>query len=185
MQRKLLTLVATAALVAFLAGTAASADEPARAYVGLKKCKMCHKKEDKGNQYGQWLETGHAKAFETLGSDKALEKGKEIGVENPQADERCLKCHVTGYGVDAELGLKLVPENGVTCESCHGAGGDYYKKKVMQGIADGKKDRDAVGLIKPDEAVCLKCHNEDNPFHEGFDYDTAFEKIAHPRPDKG
>ncbi len=184
MQRKLLTLVATAALVALLAGTL-SAEEAARSYVGLKKCKMCHKKEDKGNQYGQWLETGHAKAFETLAGEKALERAKELGIENPQADERCLKCHVTGYGVDAVLGAKLVPENGVTCESCHGAGGDYYKKKVMKAIADGTKDRVKVGLTKPDETVCLRCHNEDNPFHEGFDFDSAFEKIAHPRPDKG
>ncbi len=122
MQRKLLTLVAMTVLAAFLAAAAvAVAEEPAREYVGLKKCKMCHKKKDKGNQYGQWLETAHAKAFETLGGEKA--------------------------------------------------------------IAKGTKDRESVGLTKPDESVCLRCHNEDNPFYTEFDFDTAFEKIAHPRPE--
>ncbi len=184
MQRKLLTLVAMTVLAAFLAAAAvAVAEEPAREYVGLKKCKMCHKKKDKGNQYGQWLETAHAKAFETLGGEKAIEKAKELGIDSPQTDERCLKCHVTGYGVDPALSLKLIPENGVTCESCHGAGGDYYKKKTMKAIAKGTKDRESVGLTKPDESVCLRCHNEDNPFYTEFDFDTAFEKIAHPRPE--
>ncbi len=182
MQRKIVTLALTAALAAFLVGSAVAEE---RAYVGLKKCKMCHKKDDKGNQYGQWLETAHAKAFETLGTDKAIEKAKEVGVDNPQENAACLKCHVTGYGEDEALTLKLVKENGVTCESCHGAGGDYYKKKTMNAIAEGKTDRESVGLIKPDKAVCERCHNEDNPFHEGFDFDAAFEKIAHPRPDQG
>ncbi len=79
---------------------------------------------------------------------------------------------------------KITLEEGVSCESCHGAGKSYFKKKTMKAIAEGKIDRASVGLTKPDATVCAKCHNENNPFHQGFDFDAAYAKIAHPRPAK-
>ena len=35
-------------------------------YVGVKKCKGCHKGEKKGNVYETWLSKKHAKAFEGI-----------------------------------------------------------------------------------------------------------------------
>ena len=71
-------------------------------YIGAKKCKSCHSKEDVGDQYGVWSEMKHAKAFETLASPEALALGKERGVAEPQKDDACLKCHVTAFGVPAD-----------------------------------------------------------------------------------
>ena len=122
----------------FLAGasTALSADF---AYMGAKKCRVCHKKEAKGNQYGKWLETAHAKAYESLASEKALEVAKERGIANPQIEPDCLKCHVTAFPVMDDLeNQKITLEEGVSCESCHGPGKGYYKKKTMQAIADSR-----------------------------------------------
>ena len=65
------------ASVAVLAAGAASA-EGEHKYAGHKKCKSCHKKTDIGNQYGTWLDSKHAKAFETLASDQAKEWGAEV-----------------------------------------------------------------------------------------------------------
>ncbi len=156
-----------------------------RALVGVKKCKMCHKKADKGNQFGQWQQSDHAGAYLTLGTDKAKQAAATLGIDDPQSSPKCLECHVTAFGVMDDIAQqKITLEEGVSCESCHGAGGDYYKKKTMQGIADGKVDRASVGLTKPDAEVCARCHNEDNPFHEGFDFESAYAKIAHPRPEK-
>ena len=136
-------------------------------YVGVKKCAMCHKSEKKGNQHGQWLATKHANAYKDL-----VDAGEQ---DNP----KCLKCHVTAYGVDeSKLGEGYKKEDGVGCESCHGAGADYKSFSVM-------KDRQAsiqAGLILPTEKVCRKCHNKESPNFEGFDFDSYNEKITHPRP---
>ncbi len=155
-----------------------------RKYVGASKCKTCHKKASQGEQYKIWKASAHAKAYETLGTEKAKKYGKKRGIDNPQQSEKCLKCHVTAYNVDKKLlGKKYDKTQGVGCESCHGAGGDYYKKKTMKKLFAGKIKPESVGLTLPTEKVCLDCHNDESPSFQGFDYDKYFEKIKHPIPE--
>lgn len=40
-------------------------------YVGISKCKICHKKEEKGAQFSKWEASSHAHSFETLKSEQA------------------------------------------------------------------------------------------------------------------
>ena len=163
-------------------GTAAQAEDAS--YIGLKKCSMCHKKDAGGNQLAKWEAGPHAGAYETLASEEALAVAKELGIENPQADPKCLKCHVTAFSVMADLeNQKITMEEGVSCESCHGAGSGYYKKATMQGITDGEIEAASVGLMEPDEAVCKVCHNEESPTFKSFDFAKASAKIAHPIPE--
>lgn len=149
-------------------------------YIGVKKCSMCHKSDAKGNQYGQWLSTKHAKAYETLGTDAAKETAQKAGVTvNPQEAPKCLKCHTTAFGVDAGLlDSSFSKEDGVQCEACHGAGSDYMAMSVMQDKAKSVEN----GLIEPSADVCVKCHNEESPNFKGFNFDEYYPKIAHPRP---
>jgi len=149
-------------------------------YIGVKKCAMCHKSEAKGNQYGQWLSTKHAKAYETLATSQAQETAKKAGVlGNPQEAPACLKCHLTGNGVDSSLlGEGFTKENGVQCESCHGAGGDYAPLSVMK----DKARAIGAGLVVPTEEVCLKCHNTESPNFKGFNFKEYTSKITHPQP---
>lgn len=173
----LLTVIAAIAMVAFLSGSATAEN----AYVGADGCKMCHKKADKGNQYGAWAESKHSKAYETLASDKAKEFGSARGIANPQEAPECLKCHVTAYGVDASLlDKKYKIEDGVGCESCHGAGKEYKKIKVMKDRAQAI----AAGLVIPTEETCTKCHNEESPAYKPFDFEEKKAQIAHPNPSK-
>ncbi len=162
-------------------GVGQSEEDKAHTYIGVKKCSMCHKSKAKGNQFASWEASAHAKAFETLKSEKALEYGKERGIEVPHEADACLKCHVTGHGEPAELfGDGFVAEQGVQCESCHGPGGDYNKMSIM-------KDREAsiaAGLIIPTEETCVRCHNEESPGFAGFDYEEYLAKITHPNPAK-
>ncbi len=105
-------------------------------------------------------------------------------MEDPQSSDECLQCNVTAYNVAAEfLGTKYDKTQGVGCESCHGAGGDYYKKKTMISLIKGEIEPESVGLTIPDEQVCVQCHNENSPSFKGFDYEERFAKIAHPIPD--
>ena len=66
-------------------------------YVGVKKCKMCHRIE-----YKSWLQSKHANAWKSL---------KPAEQKNP----KCAGCHST----------KLPEITGVTCEKCHGPGSGY------------------------------------------------------------
>ena len=170
-------------LAAGAAGTATK--EPQ--YVGAKKCKTCHKKELIGNQYGAWEETKHSQAFATLKGEKALEIAKKKGLAGPPHEaEECLKCHMTGYGEDPSKFAKepLSPKDGVQCESCHGPGSLYKKKKTM---SDHDKSV-AAGLWEPgkDDKICTSCHNEESPSwdaSEGFDFEKRKEEIAHAIPE--
>ena len=177
-------LCGAAALAVACTVTTARAQEkkPEHKYVGVDKCAMCHKSEAKGNQFGVWQKSAHAKAFATLASPKALEIAKAKGLTKPpQESPECLKCHVTGYGKAAELfDPAFKKEMGVQCESCHGPGSDYKDMKVMK----DQKLAVAAGLVLPDEAVCTGCHNKESPSFVAFDFKKAQAAIAHPNPAK-
>jgi hypothetical protein len=136
-------------------------------YIGAAKCKMCHNKAEKGEQYNKWLAGPHAKAMSVL-------KGDEV--KNP----KCLKCHSTAASVDQSLVASITVEEGVSCESCHGAGSLY---KVATTMKDMKLAM-SKGLIMPDEKVCKKCHNEGSPNYKGFNFKEYSAKIAHKDPTK-
>ena len=164
---------------------AAPAAKPKPAYIGAAGCKTCHKSEKKGNQFGQWEASRHAKAYATLATPAAKEIAKKKGIADPQKDGKCLKCHVTAHGVDPSLiaapkkgkkGFQI--EDGVQCESCHGPGSLYKKRSVMK----DRKAAVAVGLIIPDEKTCKQCHNEESPTFKSFKYEEMVAKIAHPYP---
>lgn len=176
-----LTLLGAAAM---LTAGYAWAEGEAHAFIGLKKCAMCHKKEATGNQLAKWEASGHAKAFTNLTSEAGKAKAAKLGIADPATDGKCLSCHTTGYGVKAELGAAaLLPADGVSCEACHGAGNDYFKKATMEQIHAGTLDGKTVGLSVPTKDVCLTCHKAGNPEHKGvFNYEEALKKIDHSIP---
>ncbi len=152
-------------------------------YGGVVTCKPCHLTPKSGAQFKKWSEEKHSKAYETLKTPAALEAGKKMGIADPSTSDKCLKCHVTGHGVDAKMkGAKLTLEEGVSCEACHGPGSAYKGQKLMKDIYDGKVDGAQYGLIKPTEEFCVKCHNKESPTFKGFNFKEAAAKIAHPVP---
>lgn len=162
-------------------GVAAESDAT---YVGAGKCMKCHRKKAAGAQYRLWKASAHASAYETLGSEKALAEGKKRGIEDPQKSKDCLKCHVTAFAVMDELDKHDIKiEEGVSCESCHGAGSGYIEEETMKGVAEGKIKPASVGLLQPTEETCVQCHTpEGNPFYKEFDFEKALKAIAHPTP---
>ena len=165
----------------FLIAGMVVAEEGANQYVGVKKCKTCHKAEAKGNQFGKWSEASHSKAFEVLASEAAIAIGTEKGIDNPQTSDQCLKCHVTAFAAAAEAKAESFDQTeGVGCEACHGAGSGYKKMKIM-------KDHDAAvaaGLTVITEETCTGCHNEESPTFKEFNFEEAKAAIAHPNPKK-
>ena len=167
--------------------------DPAK-LISVKKCAMCHKKADKGNQYGKWQSMKHSKAYALLGTEEAKAVGAKLGIDDPQTSGKCLKCHSTAYFFTEELQTEVVKlENGVSCQSCHGPGADYKKKSIMKSLEESI----ANGMVHPaKEKSCTLCHNDTGPTWDpkrytlpngettGFDVVQAFEKIKHERPAK-
>ncbi len=181
-----LSLLALLLVPISLAGFLSATEEKTlqRTFIGADKCKICHKTKKQGEQYKKWSEGPHAKAYEALASEEAKAVAAKRDIKDPQAAPECLKCHVTAYGVDEKhLGPKYSISDGVGCESCHGAGGDYTTRKTMVAITKGEIDPASVGLIKPDEKVCTGCHNEESPTYKKFEFDKMAAKIAHPIPE--
>lgn len=149
------------------------------AFVGAKKCGMCHKGPKKGEIKEKWEGGPHAGAYNSLGTPEAAEVYKKLGKSgNPQEDDNCLSCHVTGHGMDAALTDKLVKENGVSCESCHGAGADYAKMKTMK----DKAASIAGGMVEDPKKGCVNCHNDQSPTYKEFVLETFWKKIEHKKP---
>lgn len=143
--------------------------------VGAKRCGMCHRSKQIGNQYGKWKSGPHARAFQTLQSERARKLAGEQGVEHPEADMACLKCHATAgvLALDTLTG-KLVDE-GVGCESCHGAGSRYSELSVMQ----DRKKAIMKGLNPGSLSDCLNCHNGECPAARPMDPAAGWNKIGH------
>lgn len=155
-------------------------EAPKPQYIGSLSCaKVCHKTSKQGEQLRIWEESAHAKAWETLASEKALAIAKKMGIADPQKSDQCVKCHTTAHGVAADLlDAKFSHEEGVGCESCHGPGSLYKKRSVMKDRAASV----AVGLLLPDEKTCVTCHNAESPTYKPFKYEERWKAIAHPKP---
>lgn len=182
MRFSFLSLALTLAVVT-LAGSGLAADHK---YVGIKGCKNCHNKELIGDQLGAWKKDDHSKAYETLKGEKALDIAKKKGLAGPPHEAKeCLECHVTAFGAEASAFDKgpLPAADGVQCESCHGPGKDYRKKKVM---SDHEKSI-AAGMWSPEKevSICTHCHNDKSPTWDaavGFDFEKAKAKFPHGIP---
>jgi hypothetical protein len=147
-------------------------------YVGSAKCKICHNKPATGQQFKVWSESLHANAMKSLSNEKSLAYAKEHNIADPTKDPSCLKCHSTAGSVKESLQAGITIAEGVSCESCHGPGSAYKTNTIMKDEALALKN----GMIKPDQKVCEKCHNKDNPFFKPFNFAEASKKIAHPNP---
>jgi hypothetical protein len=190
-------LAVAAALVA-LAGLAAAqpATRVEHAFVGVKKCGGCHGKELYGDQVAAWRKDPHAQAWRTLQSERSAAIARERGLAAaPTEAPECLSCHVTAHGVaPASIAYELDPADGVQCESCHGPGKDYRKKKIMS----EQEKAEVHGLWQPgdDAAICTACHNPASPTWDPkrfalpdgrsapFDFAVAKAQHTHPIPEE-
>lgn len=192
----LTALVVLGGGVALSAGAADAAGLPewdGAKLVSSDMCTVCHGKEDVGNQTAVLAQGPHAKAVETLKSDKAKEVAAKVGVADPATSGKCLKCHSTAYGFTEEaVTEELEAAEGVTCQTCHGPGEDYNPKERHDTDAKVQKAVEKYGLIVPNEKnTCVRCHNEASPTYDtnrytradgtktAFDYEQALKKIEH------
>jgi hypothetical protein len=123
-------------------------------YVGPNTCQMCH-----AENYDEWDGTRHSNAFK----DEAFQSDWQ----SQGSPSECLECHTTGY--DSASGEYAF--EGVTCESCHGAGLTMAidtSSELCGSCHTGEYGKDKFvlfqeGIHSSSGVKCIDCHmHEDN-----------------------
>jgi hypothetical protein len=153
-------------LVLFVfAAFGAVASDPTKV-VGPNACAECHKQETEA-----WKASHHFKTFREMPRRKeANEIAEKMGVQRIRSESMCLTCHYTVQ----EKETRKQPIAGVSCESCHSAGGDWIRvhsqysgkteKTESKAEADARwKLSESKGMIRPSSLYelaknCYSCH---------------------------
>lgn len=186
MKKKIIALIIVfAATVTIIVGNISTLNSQSEAkYVGVTSCVgACHKTESQGSQLSIWENSKHAQAYKVLQSARADSIAAAGGSSTPAVETpACLKCHTITDADPGKIEETFDITQGVQCETCHGAGSEYKKLSIMK---DKQKSIEA-GLVVHSEgsSFCTGCHNSESPTFTGFDYDTMWDKIKHPKPAK-
>ncbi|MEP4077716.1 MAG: cytochrome c family protein [Haloferula sp.] len=158
----LLPILLSAAPAVF--GQASSTMHPEKV-VGNTVCADCHEEEFKA-----WKSSAHSRADSVHRDAKTRKKAEEIakkmGLKNAAAmtsSPLCTECHFTRQ----KKGGSTKVISGVSCESCHGGGKDYYEvhgeKDKIGDRAERQKLSKAAGMLYPHDTFlvaenCFNCH---------------------------
>lgn len=117
------------------------------------------------NEYYTWSKHDrHSKAYANLLTPDAQRMAALLNLGDPTREPLCLKCHATYVPDKARQGAKFNIEDGVSCESCHGAS-ERWLSSHTEGNATHASNienglRDLVPLDKR-ATLCLSCHYGD------------------------
>ncbi len=140
--------------------------ESGGAFVGSIGCKSssCHGGAGpKRSQYITWSQKDfHTKAYAVLLNARSERMAEGLGIAAAQSSARCTSCHSPFQSVaPSRLARTAHPDEGVSCESCHGAAGGWlrghtrtdwtYNTRVAAGM------RDLRNLYVRANA-CVACH---------------------------
>ncbi len=126
----------------------------------------------------------HAKAFAKLRLPAAEAIAAKLDIGLAHEAPECLTCHAD-FVAETHRGERFQLSDGVTCESCHGAAGDYIDAHVK-----GDKSADeliALGLYptwEPESRarLCLSCHlGGHGPFGQDRFINHRIMGAGHPR----
>ena len=136
---KKLIILSAILTISFLI-SALQINPPESRYVTSRICSSCHSGDSVNFVYEKWEASAHAKAYQTLKTEKAKKIADKLGIKNHLESQKCLRCHVTKGGIGKHIDI----EEGVSCEACHGPGSKYIMRDIM---SDRKKSKQK-GLLK-------------------------------------
>jgi len=157
--RLIIVILVTIISVGILAVAFAEEKKEEATYVGdnAKKCKVCHAKQVKA-----WQGWKMAKAIEALKDEE-------------KKQDKCIKCHVTGFGEKGGfVSLEKTPNlANVQCEACHGPASLHLKVPLKD------KEKKRATIRRPTKEDCIRCHNKEFPNFKGFDFEKSLKTIKH------
>jgi hypothetical protein len=135
-------------------------------FVGAVGCRSssCHGGAgEKRSQYITWSQKDfHIRAYAILLDARSARIGEAVGVSQPQSSARCTICHSPFQAVaQTRLTSTARPDEGVSCESCHGAAEPWlrghtrpdwtYATRVSAGMHDLRN-------LYVRANACVACH---------------------------
>lgn len=114
------------------------------------------------NEYHTWQKLDrHAQAYSVLLNDDSKKIANHLGIERPEAEPLCLKCHATYVPSVEQQGPKYQVEDGVSCESCHNPSEHWLKSHSTKGATHEENVKNGLAELVPLEkraTLCLSCH---------------------------
>jgi Cytochrome c554 and c-prime len=186
------------AFVAFCAAAPAKEIKESREsdakFVGSVGCRSssCHGGAgEKRNQYITWSQKDfHAKAFAILLDARSARIADAAGIAQAQSSARCTVCHSPFQSVvQTRLAPTTHPDEGVSCESCHGAAEPWLRghtrtdwthpMRVTAGMRDLKN-------LYVRANTCVACHqNIDNDLlragHPALVFELDSQSVNEPK----
>ncbi len=137
----------------------------------------------------------HSRAYQTLFTDRSDRIMRNLAGNQPPykpagEDERCLACHTTPRSEGALPSTTWMNQDGVGCESCHGASARWLGPHTTQDWRqiEGPSQKEAFGLANTKNLavrarVCAGCHVGDSSASGLLARDVNHDLIAagHPR----
>jgi hypothetical protein len=168
--------------------------ETSGAFVGSIGCKSssCHGGAGpKRSQYITWSRQDfHTKAYAVLLNSRSERIAESLGIAAAQSSARCTVCHSPLQSVaPSRLTRTAQPDEGVSCETCHGAAGGWlrghtrpdwtYNTRVAAGM------RDLRNLYVRANA-CVACHQNLAPEllqagHPDLFFELDGQSVAEPK----
>jgi hypothetical protein len=193
-------VILRAASLYFLAAATLAAKEPRQTreqggmFVGSVGCKSssCHGGAGpKQDQYFTWSQKDfHTKAFAVLLNSRSERIAESLGIPAAQTSARCTVCHSPFQSVaPSRLAPGAHPDEGVSCETCHGAAGGWlrghtrkdwsYSTRVGAGMRD-------LRSIYVRATACAACHQNLAPEvlkagHPDLFFELDSQSVAQPK----
>ncbi len=163
-------------------------------FVGAAGCKSssCHGGAgEKRSQYLTWVQQDfHSRAYAVLVSARSARMAESLSLSSAQTSARCTVCHSPLAAVaSTRLTNTAQPDEGVSCESCHGAAELWlrghtrkdwsYANRVAAGMRDS---RSFYGRAN----ACVACHQRLDPDllaagHPELFFELDGQSIAEPK----
>jgi len=168
--------------------------ETAGTFVGALGCKSssCHGGAGpKRSQYFTWSQKDfHTKAFTILLDARSQRIAESLGAGPAENSARCAVCHSPFASVaPSRLGPEAHPDEGVSCETCHGAAGGWLRghtrKDWTYSTRVGAGMRDLRSLYVRATA-CAACHQYLEPAllkagHPDLFFELDSQSVAEPK----
>jgi Cytochrome c554 and c-prime len=168
--------------------------ETGGAFVGSVGCKSssCHGGAGtKRSQYTTWSRQDfHTKAYAVLLNSRSERIAEGLGIAGAQSSARCTVCHSPMQSIaPSRLMPAAHPDEGVSCESCHGAAGGWlrghtrpdwtYNTRVATGMHDLRN-------LYVRANSCVACHQNLAPEilqagHPDLFFEMDGQSVAEPK----
>lgn len=163
-------------------------------FVGSVGCRSssCHGGAgEKRSQFITWSQKDfHTRGYAILLDARSARMGEAIGIPQPQSSDRCTTCHSPFASVaSSQLGPNVRSDEGVSCESCHGAAAGWLRGHTRPDWTYGT--RVAAGMhdlrnLYVRANACAACHqNVDgrilNAGHPPLVFELDSQSVNEPR----